>query len=240
MIAALLLALAVQGAPRLYPIQLPAGDVPGFSIDFANWSGHQAERKYRSDVWLRDADGDGSPDYDGVVFVGAGRGATHIRPGNAEATILVARHGGIVRIEGATIHCGRSQGIFFGLETPGVPVQPKFRLELQSCEVLSDPPVATAASLLVEQEKAARGPPEGERSAVLIRSARSGALPPGLRHDELGDFNAYRSWTPEVGPSLLAAATAPTTTKWGICPLIYPANSMNRASIPACLVFQLR
>lgn len=136
------MAAASVAATDLFEVPLPAGNVEGWSIDFPNWSGH--ERKYRSVDWLRDGDADGEPDHTGVVFIGAGKGLTHIRPPNlAEACILVGRHNGVVRITGATIHCGKSQGIFFGLETPGVAVQPNFRLELFDSEIVSDAPAGT-------------------------------------------------------------------------------------------------
>lgn len=212
--------------PRLYVISLPAGDVPGWSIDFPNWSGHAPERKYSSSAWLRDQDGDGVLDYDGVLFVGAGKGVTHVRPAAlSEATVLVARHNGVVRIEGATIHCGRSQGVFFGLETPGVPIAPNFRLELQGCEVVSDPPAVAPATASLVSGKAPRGPPDGDgRSRRLWRAAEEERFPPGLRGEEIGVYNAYRSWLASPSPSdepgeypvAALQAASPTTTKWGI------------------------
>ncbi|MEK9735740.1 MAG: hypothetical protein VW239_00290, partial [Candidatus Nanopelagicales bacterium] len=214
------LSLAVvqaTGGARFKDVMLPAGDVPGWSIDFANWSGHGDAQKMRSSSWLGE--------HDGIRFVGQGRDVTHIRPGAADATILVARHGGTVRIESATIHCGASQGIFFGLETPGVRVEPKFRLELHDVAIVSDPPqmALMAGSSEGDLDAGARG-----YSRVLLRAARDGTMPAGLSADEIGVFNAYRSWfaEPEIGEPedaqgpvqrlAISGAGPVTTPKWGI------------------------
>jgi len=128
---------------RLYVADLPAGNVPGFSIDFPNWSGHPAARKFSSSSWLRDFDGDGVRDYDGLLLRGRGIDVTNIVPGSADATILIERHPGVVVIQDATIHCGKSQGIFFGLEHRGMAVMPQFKLVLLRCRVVADPPSST-------------------------------------------------------------------------------------------------
>lgn len=123
--------VAAVSTERLFEIELPAGDVSGFSIDVPQWTGHAPGQKYASATWL-------SQGYTGVLFRGKGKGLTHIRPGSAEATIIVDRHAGKVRLADLTVHCGSRQGIFFGLAHPGVAVEPLFWLETQNVDVLAD------------------------------------------------------------------------------------------------------
>ncbi len=117
---------------NLYEVRLPAGDTLGFSIAFPGYSGHA--KKYDPAEWL-------SKGYQGVRFIGHPEG-THIRPGNADATVLVDRHPGSVSFEGVTIHCGKRQGIFFGLEHKSLPTEPLFKLKLRGSTVLADTPTS--------------------------------------------------------------------------------------------------
>lgn len=160
MITSLLLLFALspqveQPTPpeRLFEIRLPAGDVPGWSIDVkASNLGYQV-RYFSSragltpqevaaaapgSFWLDDGDGDGRPDYDGVRFVGEGWRHTNIRPpANADTTILVTQANSVMRIEGATIHCGSRRGILFGFEHAQPRLWPGFRYELERVHVRS-------------------------------------------------------------------------------------------------------
>lgn len=159
--------VAAVATERLFEIELPAGDVPGFSIDAKSshgvkfYSGSAGlERVVNASLGgltqaqadaarpviresLRGVAAAGSfwlddPANTGVVFRGAGKGKTHIRPGSADATIVFDRHPGTVRLEGMTVHCGSRQGIFAGLAHPGVKPDPKFSLETQDVDVIAD------------------------------------------------------------------------------------------------------
>lgn len=157
--------VAAETEPALYVIQLPAGDVPGWSIDMSGWTGHDVDHRYYSShaaqlrassptaapgsYWLDvDADGNGVPDYGGVAFRGQGADATHVRPALVagrpiDDTVVVASGPERVQIDGLTIHCGSTRGIFFGLQnTAHATPDPKFRLNLFNAKVVADPPPA--------------------------------------------------------------------------------------------------
>jgi hypothetical protein len=119
-------------ALNLFVIPLGPGDHNGFDIDFQGWTGNNV--KYQSSQWL-------SQGYDGVLFQGAGKGLTHIRP-VADTNILVGLHDGIVAFEDLTIHCenqsGRGKGLHMGLSNPKGPVYPKFKAILKNVDVVCE------------------------------------------------------------------------------------------------------
>jgi hypothetical protein len=123
-------ALAIAIAPNLFVINLPAGDNPAFNIDF-HQSGHNP-LVYDSNVWI-------SQGFDGVLFKGAGRGVTRIIPQNADETIFVRQHNGIVAFQDLSIHYksrfGRGKAVHMGFENPSGPVFEKFALHLTRCSV---------------------------------------------------------------------------------------------------------
>lgn len=124
-------ATATTTSPRLLEIRLPAGDCIGIDVDYPTATGHT---KYDSRSWL-------GAGWDGIRFIGAGIGQTHLRPGWDWDTVIVNRHGGIVQFESLTLHAGRNRGMFFGLqnnarETPN----PKCQLRLIDVEGIVDQP----------------------------------------------------------------------------------------------------
>lgn len=199
---------------RLFTIELPPGDVQGFSIDFPNWSGHSADRKLRSSTWMRDSDGDGRPDYDGLLIRGAGEGVTHVRPNGVDATMLIERWNGPTFIEDLTLHCGKAQGVFAGLEHPGLAVAPNFKICLRRVTVVADAPLQTAA---LASQASPRGPPDESRDRQIYEAAQASAEAPSwLAEGERSVFELYRTW---VGPTDVVARSAvavATTTKWGL------------------------
>lgn len=125
---------AAVAAPNLYVINLPAGDYQGFNIDFDGWTGNQ--KKYHSVQWL-------SQGYDGVLFKGAGRNLTRIRP-IADDNIFVGPHNGIVAFESLTIgvrsFVGKGKAIHMGLSNPNGPILEKFKCVLRDVEIDSEGP----------------------------------------------------------------------------------------------------
>lgn len=114
MIALLLLAFQSQ------TIELPAGDVRGFDINYSSGTGRT---KYTTT--------------ESMVFSGQGVNETHIRPVGDQA-ILVDRFNGSVTLENLTIHCGARQGIWFGLGHKGAPVAKKFKLIMRNVRIVAD------------------------------------------------------------------------------------------------------
>lgn len=114
--------------PKLYVIELPAGRVPGFSIDYA---GDQLKR-YDSSEWL-------SKGFDGVLFRGAGRQLTTIvdNPGYQRASVFIGPHNGVVAFEGLTIETSEDCAIQAGVEKPQR--FPKFQVRLQNVHVQARP-----------------------------------------------------------------------------------------------------
>lgn len=122
--------------PRLFEVRLPAGDVQGWQIDYESNTG---ARKVWSDEWL-------SQGYDGVRYIGAGRGVTRIRPGGSWDTLAVERHPGIVQLEALSVHCARSTAIRFGISRREKPLIPSFRLIGRDVEIVADDPEDHRAS----------------------------------------------------------------------------------------------
>jgi len=117
-------------APKLMEIRLPAGDAPGFQIDYDLNTG---ARKLWSSDWI----GKG---FDGVRFIGAGRDLTHIRPGASWDTIAVERHAGIVQLESLTVHVSRTSGVHFGISRREKPLIPSFKLIGRDVMIEADDP----------------------------------------------------------------------------------------------------
>lgn len=113
--------------PKLHEIRLPAGDVPGFSIAF------KGDHKVNLDPqeWL----GQG---FDGVRFIGAGRGATHLRAedGYHDSTLFVGPHPGIVQLEALSLHVAKRKAWHMGLALQ--PLYPKFKAIARDIEVVAD------------------------------------------------------------------------------------------------------
>jgi hypothetical protein len=121
-------------APKLFEVRLPAGDVSGFDIDLR---GDNRARQYHSADWL-------SKGYDGVRFVGAGAGVTHVRR-HSDAVwtnVGVLQHNGVVQLEALTLHNAPRSAIQAGtgLWTPGLPFYPKFKLVTRGVELRCDVP----------------------------------------------------------------------------------------------------
>lgn len=116
---------------RFYEIRLPEGDVAGFDIGVR---GQNGTRFYDPATWL-------SKGFDGVRFIGAGRGRTRIIPApGVWINSFVGQHPGIVRYESVSIH-GRGQtAIQAGYEHPAR-IFKKFRVELTDFELIADEPV---------------------------------------------------------------------------------------------------
>jgi len=127
--------LPVKASRRLFVVDLPEGDVPGFTIDVPGWTGHTADRKWTS-TWL-------SEGYDGILFRGKGKDKTRIVPNGVESTVMFDRMPGVVRFENLTVVCGSRHGIWAGLEHPEEDVEPLFRLETFHVDVLSSGPRTT-------------------------------------------------------------------------------------------------
>lgn len=106
--------------PKLFEIQLPLGDVPGFDIGRKNDNG---ARVYNPQDWL-------SKGYAGVRFIGKGQGMTHIRPAeNVWTNLFVLQHNGTVQLENLTLHNGPRSAIQAGTgKEAGLPLFPKFKL----------------------------------------------------------------------------------------------------------------
>lgn len=118
--------------PNLFVINLGPGDHQGFNIDFDGWTGNQL--KYHSVQWL-------SQGFEGVLFKGAGRDLTRIRP-IADDNIFVGPHNGIVAFESLTIGCksvvGKGKAIHMGLANQ--PVHPKFKCVLKDVKLDAEAP----------------------------------------------------------------------------------------------------
>jgi len=119
---------------KLYEIRLPAGDVPGFDVAVR---GQNGARYYDPAFWLAQG-------FDGVRFVGAGRGVTRLVPApGVWINSFVGQHPGTVRYESMSIH-GRGQtAIQAGVEHPARVVR-KFRVELVDFELIADSPTPGA------------------------------------------------------------------------------------------------
>ena len=114
LLALFALAGAVSGQ-NLKTVQLPAGSVGGFDIGFPGWNGSN-RTKYANP--LTELDSNGRP-YDGIRFVGAGRGRTHIVPDYAgttsgDSTIVIGKGCGIVQFEKLTLHAASRKAIHVG------------------------------------------------------------------------------------------------------------------------------
>lgn len=125
---------AFTASPNLFVVNLAAGDHPGFDIDFPGWTGNQIKKK--SSDWL-------SQGFDGVLFQGAGVGATRIRP-QADDCIFVGPHNGIVAFKDLSIGCksvvGKGKALHMGLANPSGPVNPNFMASLENVEVYAEGP----------------------------------------------------------------------------------------------------
>ena len=124
--------------PRLYDIRLPAGIVPGFSIDF---QGDHLQR-LRSSDWL-------SQGFDGVRFIGAGRGLTHLVAGGGyhDSTLFVGPHNGVVQLESLTVHPAQRKAVHMGLSN--APHHPKFALWARDIALVAEAPTSPDAARAV-------------------------------------------------------------------------------------------
>lgn len=118
--------------PNLFVIELPAGDVNGFLIDWtAGWS--PTVKRYQSSQWL-------SAGFDGVCFRGAGKHVTTIKPDNSmvQDNIFVVQHNGIVKFENLSIEtgqAGKGKAVHMGFANPSGPIHEKFALHLKNVSI---------------------------------------------------------------------------------------------------------
>lgn len=123
-----------MATPRLKEIELPEGDVGSIGIDWPN----RGAINLSSQDWL-------SEGYDGVRLIGKGIKRTHVRcTGHDGVTLGVGPHGGIVQLEGVSLHGGSLAGVHFGFERQRV-IQRKFRFNFYESEARSDQPLPGAA-----------------------------------------------------------------------------------------------
>lgn len=116
--------------PRLFVVNLPAGDTGSINID---WFNNGATRRNSQD-WL-------SQGYEGIVFKGQGVDSTHIRATSWDGiSVAVGRHNGIVRFENLTIHSGSDRATAFGQQNLGKDNFPGFQIELVNVKGLVDRP----------------------------------------------------------------------------------------------------
>ena len=129
---------AVSASPRLYQINLPAGNTGSINVGWFKNGATILDPK----VWLDDGD-DSDPepdDFDGVRFVGQGVGVTHLRCTSYDGvTVAVGRHAGLVQVENATVHCGYDRALVFGQQNLARELVPEFQARLIDCEVVADP-----------------------------------------------------------------------------------------------------
>lgn len=116
-------------APNLFEIELAAGDMHGFDINFPGWTGNVT--KYNAGMWL-------DKGYDGVHFI-CKTGRTRIIP-RASHNIMVGPHNGIVKLSNVDIGSnsifGNGSAIHFG--TVPQPYYENFKLILDNFSVFSD------------------------------------------------------------------------------------------------------
>lgn len=116
----------------LFEVRLPAGDVLGFDVGVRADNG---PRQYSPIDWL-------SQGYDGVRFIGQGKGITHIRPAlNVWTNITILQHNGIVQLEDLTLHNAPRSALQAGMGLyVTLPFFPKFKLVTRNVELLCDVP----------------------------------------------------------------------------------------------------
>jgi hypothetical protein len=128
---------AILTAPRMYVVNLPAGAVEGFDVQ---WKGDNRTR-YTLPAG-----------YDGFRFVGQGAGVTHVRVDNVtqwhDSAVWIGPFDGPVSLEAMTIHNGRAKAVHAGLATKSWngrdyvvtrPVLPNFKVSVLDCEIVADP-----------------------------------------------------------------------------------------------------
>lgn len=136
---ATLAALAVPPAePNLFEIRLPEGNSGSINV---GWYKNGAPI-LDPQTWLSiDANHDGTPDYDGVRFIGAGVTKTHIRCTSYDGcTLSVIRHAGIVEFKDLTFHAGYDRGSNFGEQNVSRVLVPKFAVRMVNVRGVVDMP----------------------------------------------------------------------------------------------------
>lgn len=125
-------AQAAAALPRLFTIDLPAGDVGSINVGWIGKNG--AAMNFDPEEWLAQG-------YKGVKFRGQGVDVTHVRCTSWDGnTITVGRRRLIVRFEQLTLHAGSSRGLFFGEQNQGRARVPGFRVELADVRAVVDEP----------------------------------------------------------------------------------------------------
>lgn len=139
-----LLLSSVVFAQKMKEVELPAGPVAGFDVE---WAGHTGNHTKYS----LDDDGDGKPDWDGIRFVGMGQGITHVVPQTSDdSTIFVGPYAGTaedqrpIRLEffDLTIHGGPRKALHQGIENRPMNGQPYVpcTIAFVRCSIEADEP----------------------------------------------------------------------------------------------------
>lgn len=106
---------------RLKEIRLPAGDVGSITVGWAGTTGEDV--RLDPTTWLKEG-------YDGVRLIGAGVGRTQVRCTSWDGiTLKVARHPGVVRLEGVTLVAGASRAALVGTPDKSLPIARKFAFQ---------------------------------------------------------------------------------------------------------------
>lgn len=129
--------LTVGSGEKLYTVNLPAGLVDGFDVQ---WRGDNRTRYYLP------------AGYTGFRFVGRGAGITHVKAPVApsvwhDSSIWIGPFNGPVELVGMTIHNARGKAVHAGLATKSWngtdyvvtrPVLPNFQVRIIDCEIVHD------------------------------------------------------------------------------------------------------
>lgn len=176
-----------QVSIRWFDYELPAGNVGSINIDLPN-NGASISIDPAT-TFLRDLNGDGRPDYDGIRFVGKGIDVTNVRCTSWDGITLAVKRGKFkVGLNGLTLYSGYDRGSLFGEQNHDGDYRdgklvwgtqridaPEFELVIEDVRaVVEKPPAYGAASAQVVA--AGQGYKNGDVVAVVGGTGRATKL----------------------------------------------------------------
>ena len=204
--------------PSLLELRIPAGTFPGYTIAFNGWTGNTRIPPF----WFKKG-------FQGVHLICAGPDKTIFHAQNSEATFVLGRKCGYIKIENATIKNGSGPGkqksIFGGVDSANASNLIPYTVHLKNCVLeiarTSDPdghpewPIFINQGDVILEDCIIRSANSNEHALYVHGFGKYGAYILNTVIDGVGaeglKFTARPQWRYYQDPSILAAAKSAYT-----------------------------